>query len=89
MRIRSSTFDFARLGDERTIAAAVNIRKLAKRLGQDGQLPLDEGFRKVPSLPGPEEREQGGGMKAGSLPRREVDFTEYVLLLDARYQTRR
>lgn len=88
-RIRSSTFDFERLGAERAIAAAVNIRHLATRLGRGGQLPLDTGFRKVPSLPGPEEREAGGQMKAGSLPRREVDFTEYVLLLDARYQAGR
>ncbi len=89
LRIRSSTYDFGRLGADRAMAAAVNIRLLAQRLGLDGQLPLDSGFRKVPSLPGPEEQEEAGGMKARGLPRREVDFTEYVLLLDARYQARR
>jgi len=80
LRIRSNDFDFQRLGADRGIAAAVNIRTLALRLG-GADLPVDQGFRKVPSLPGPKDPTA----VASRVPRREVDFTEYVLLLDARH----
>ena len=51
------------------------------KLGRpDHPVELDEGFRRVQVMPGPKEKEQGGGVKPGTAPRRAVDFTEYALL---------
>lgn len=82
LRIRSSALDFAELfGSDVQIAATLNMRHLVSVLSpRDRELPLDVDFRKVQVLPGPQEREQAGGMKPGTVPRRAVDFTEYGLL---------
>ena len=87
LRLRSSSFDFRRLGAGRGIAAAMNMREVARRLGEapDG-LPIDEGFRRVTSLAGADEPDDAGsGSAERALPRREADFTEYVLLRGVRH----
>lgn len=81
LRIRSSEFDFRRLGDDREFAATLNMRVLARRLSPAvGPVAVDDGFRRVPVLPGPLDREQGGSVKPGTVPRRAIDFTEYSIL---------
>ena len=81
IRFRSDEFDFACLGDERGLAASLNLRRLLGWLAPepDEPIPLDEWFKRVPHVPGiPQPAEQGR-----PLSRREVEFTEYVLLVDA------
>jgi len=82
LRLRSTDFDFAALlGAQRQIAATLNMREIVRRLSPtDGPIQIDEGFRRVPVLAGPQEREQGGSLKPGTVSRRAVDFTEFVLL---------
>jgi hypothetical protein len=82
LRLRSSELDFAELlGDQRQIAATLNMRQLVARLSPSGRVvPINEGFRRVHVLPGPVEREEAGGMKPGTVSRRAVDFTEFSLL---------
>ncbi len=82
LRIRSSELDFVELlGGQAQIAATLNMRRLVQVLAPpDRGLTIDEGFRRVQVMPGPQEREEAGGMKPGTVPRRAVDFTEYSLL---------
>lgn len=82
LRFRSSERDFAALlGEQVQIAATLNMRRLVQMLAlPDRELAIDEGFRRVQVMPGPQEREEAGGMKPGTVPRRAVDFTEYSLL---------
>jgi hypothetical protein len=84
LRLRSDQFDFACLGAERTISAGVNMRAMLVWLSPDPDRPivLDEYFRRVPAVgvdrPGdrPDAKAGGGGLA------RELEFTEYVLILD-------
>jgi hypothetical protein len=87
IRIRSDSFDFSALGPDQGLSANLNLRKLLGQLTRDPAnpevlIPLDENFRKVPHLPGAGLGAAGG---PGSINRRELEFTEYVLLLDARH----
>ena len=77
-----NVFDFpALLGDDVQIAATLNMRTIIERVSPTGRaIEVDTGFRRVHVLPAPQEREEQGGMKAGVVPRRAVDFTEYSLL---------
>ncbi|MEE2829119.1 MAG: hypothetical protein VX498_08020 [Myxococcota bacterium] len=89
VRIRSDEFDFSCLGEIQALSANINLRRLLSWLTRDPDnpellIPLDESFKRVPHLPG-----AGGDIEVvpGERPlvRREVEFTEYVLLLDARH----
>jgi hypothetical protein len=82
IRVRSDRFDFSCLGGERALAAALNLRRLAGWVGQAGgaAIPVDERFKRVPHVPGLVGDDVGS---AHGWPRREVEFTEYVLLTDA------
>ena len=88
IRIRSDRFDFSFLGDELNLSADLNLRRLLSHLTRDPSnrelvVPLDENFRKVPHLPG---GSIGQPQTSSSIiNRRELEFTEYVLLLDARH----
>lgn len=90
LRLRSSAFDFPDLlGDDVQIAATLNMRAIIDRISPPGRpLEVDTGFRRVHVLPAPQEREEQGGMKAGVVPRRAVDFTEYSLLRGMALQPR-
>lgn len=81
LRFRSDEFDFSCLGGGRGLAASLNLRRLLGWLAQDADqpIPLDERFKRVAHVPGLPE----GGGDARRLTRREVEFTEYVLLVDA------
>jgi len=88
IRIRSDQFDFSFLGDELNLSADLNLRRLLSFLTHDPSnrelvIPLDENFRKVPHLPGSPIAGPGG--EGAVMNRRELEFTEYVLLLDARH----
>jgi hypothetical protein len=88
IRIRSDRFDFSFLGGQINLSANLNLRKLLSFLTRDPSnrelvVPLDEHFRKVPHLPGSAVTGAGGG--GASINRRELEFTEYGLLLDARH----
>jgi len=84
LRLRSDQFDFACLGAERTISAGVNMRAMLGWLSPDLEcpIPLDEYFRRVPAVGVdragdiPDVKAGGGGLA------RELEFTEYVLILD-------
>lgn len=82
LRLRSSDLDFSELlGDRLQIAATLNMRQVVERLAPKGRkVPINDGFRRVLILPGPREREEGGGLKPGTVSRRAVDFTEFSLL---------
>jgi hypothetical protein len=88
IRIRSDRFDFSFLGEELNLSADLNLRRLLSHLTRDPSnrelvVPLDENFRKVPHLPG---GSIGQPQTTSSvINRRELEFTEYVLLLDARH----
>ena len=81
IRIRSDEFDFSCLGADRGLAANLNLRQLLAWIAPDPGQPLllDERFKRVPHVPGTPS-DQGEGRQ---LTRREVEFTEYVLLTDA------
>lgn len=83
IRIRSDDFDFSCLGDGRTLAAALNLRVLLGWVAQDPEmpLPLDEHFRRVPHVAAGPAAE--AAVASRTVPSREVEFTEYVLLVDA------
>jgi hypothetical protein len=81
IRIRSDEFDFSCLGPDRALAASLNLRRLIAWLAPDPEEPLllDERFKRVAHIPGlPAEPGEGR-----QFSRREVEFTEYVLLVDA------
>ncbi len=78
IRVRSDDFDFRCLGDDRGLAAGLNLRILLKKLGIE---ELNDRFKRVPHVAGlPVE---GGDARGRPLTRREVEFTEYVLIVDA------
>jgi len=83
IRIRSDEFDFRSLGDDRGLAAGLNLRTLVRKLSPDADapLPLDDRFKRVPHVHGTPS--EGGDARGRPLTRREVEFTEYVLLADA------
>jgi hypothetical protein len=74
LRIRADRFDFRGLGEERTLSARKNLVLLVDHLGPP-PVPRDGAFRHLGHVSGPPN--QGGPS------RREVEFTEYVLLLRA------
>ncbi len=80
LRFRSDEFDFGCLGDGRGLAASLNLRRLLGWVAPDPDepIPLDERFKRVAHVPGLPESGEGR-----HVTRREVEFTEYVLLLDA------
>ena len=82
LRFRSDEFDFSCLGEDRGLAAGLNLRKLLSWLAPSGTdpVPLDERFKRVPHIPGLPPAQDGRAER--HLSRREVEFTEYVLLLD-------
>ncbi len=82
LRFRSDEFDFSCLGEDRGLAAGLNLRKLLGWLAPSGMdpVPLDERFKRVPHIPGVPPAQDGRAER--HLSRREVEFTEYVLLLD-------
>ncbi|MCP4867795.1 MAG: hypothetical protein GY898_03650 [Proteobacteria bacterium] len=84
LRIRSDQFDFDCLGGEATMAAHLNLRKLLAWLSPDAGAPLrvDDSFKRVPHAAGLGAR---GNLddEASLIASREIEFTEYVLLLDA------
>lgn len=83
IRIRSDEFDFRCLGDDRGLAAGLNLRILVRRMSPDPEspLPLNDRFKRVSHVPGTPS--EGGDSRGRPLTRREVEFTEYVLLADA------
>ena len=88
IRIRSDQFDFSALRADLGFSANLNLRKLLGQLTRNPAnpevlIPLDEHFRRVPHLPGSGLGAAAGG--PGAINRRELEFTEYVLLLDARH----
>ena len=88
IRMRSDQFDFTCLGPDRQLSANLNFRRMLSWLtpqpdNPEQVIPLDEAFRRVPHLPGAPI--QGPGPKPAIVDRREVEFTEYVLMLDARH----
>ena len=88
IRIRSDQFDFSFLGAERELSANLNLRSMLRHLTRDPSnedlvIPLEESFRRVPHLPGGPIGAPGG--LSTPINRRELEFTEYVLLLDARH----
>lgn len=88
IRLRSDRFDFSCLGDQRALSANMNLRTMLSWLSRDPSnpellIPVDEAFRRVPHLPGPPIEVPGSSREP--IQRREVEFTEYVLLLDARH----
>ncbi len=77
IRIRADDFDFRCLGARTDLSARLNLRRLVEALGRpDAPLAVDDAFRRVGHVPGPPPGE------AVRHSRREVEFTEYVLLLD-------
>ena len=90
IRIRSDRFDFDCLGEDRRLAASVNMRSMVRWLSPEASDPLrpDDSFKRIPFVAGMAAR---GDLdeEAARIPPREVDFTEYTLLLDAARRQRR
>jgi hypothetical protein len=86
IRIRSDRFDFACLGPARELAATLNMRKLTGWLAADpaAPIPLDERFKRLPRLHVAAHRGDGDG--SHPLPQREVEFTEYGLIVNAQHR---
>lgn len=84
VRVRSDRFDFSCLGGARKPAAAVNLRTLLSWLSPDPDVPLraDDSFRRIQRVQGPGARGELDP-EASRIPPREVDFTEYGLIVDA------
>ena len=82
LRLRVDQFDFSCLGKEKTLAARVNVNKLLLWLSpSEGPfLKLDDRFKRVPHLPASSPLMDGDAMAA---PQREIEFTEFVLLMGA------
>jgi hypothetical protein len=97
LRIRSDSFDFSVLGSGRGLSALLNLRRLLQRLAppDEAPIPVDERFRRVPRLlvhaRGGDSTDDDGAPAAPfptlqpppQVPEREVEFTEYSLILDA------
>jgi hypothetical protein len=84
VRVRSERFDFGCLGDGRKLAAAVNMRSMVRWLSPEASGPLrpDDSFKRIPAVSGMAARGELDD-EAARIPPREVDFTEYTLLLDS------
>lgn len=84
IRIRSDRFDFDCLRQARKLAAAVNMRAAIRWLSPEDKNPLrpDDSFKRIPAVAGMAARGELDD-EAVRIPPREVDFTEYTLLLDA------
>ncbi len=84
LRLRADRFDFSCLGEQRTISAEMNLRRVLKWLSLEPErcMPLDECFRRVPAVAMDKVSDGLEGASGGLLMAREVEFTEYVLLLD-------
>ncbi len=84
LRLRADCFDFSCLGDERSISAEQNLRSLLRWLSPDPEriIPLDECFKRVPSVATDKMGDGLLGAAGGALLAREVEFTEYALILD-------
>ncbi len=84
LRLRSDHFDFNCLGERRTVSAEVNLRMMLQWLAADPArpIPLDEYFRRVPAVAVDRPRDPSEGIGRGPLLARELEFTEYVLILD-------
>jgi hypothetical protein len=84
LRIRSDTFDFSCLEGDATLAPHLNLRKLLVWLSPDpdARLRLDDSFKRVPPAEGLAARGDLDA-EAAAIASREVEFTEFVLLLDA------
>lgn len=82
IRIRSDRFDFGCLGELRALASTVNMRRMLKWLSPvpDKSVELDERFRRVPHIDGSQRVEDEAH---SPVPRRELEFTEYGLILQA------
>ena len=83
LRLRADRFDFSCLGEARSISAEVNLRALLSWLSHDPQqmIPVDELFRRVPAVALDKSRDRVDGSSASGLSAREIEFTEYVLIL--------
>ena len=86
VRIRSDRFDFGCLGSNRELAAALNLRRMLTWLSPDAMrpLPLDERFKRVPRLRVSAPQPQADGV--APVPQRELEFTEYGLILNAQHR---
>jgi hypothetical protein len=84
LRLRADRFDFSCLGEERGISAEQNLRTLLRWLSPDSEriIPLDEHFKRVASVATDKMRDGLEGAAGGGLLAREVEFTEYGLILD-------
>ncbi len=86
IRIRSDRFDFGCLGSARELAATLNLRRMLSWLSADPAeaLPLDERFKRVPRLRVSSNRSTPDG--DSPVPQRELEFTEYGLILNAQHR---
>ncbi len=85
IRVRSDEFDFSCLGEQRGLAAGLNLRTLLKWLSPspDQAIELNDRFKRVSHVPGvPPSQDKDTGRL---LSRRELEFTEFVLLTDAEF----
>jgi len=84
LRLRSDHFDFSCLGADWTISAMVNMRTMLRWLSADphSAIPLDEYFRRVPAVGVDRPRDVPDGLGSRRCLARELEFTEYVLILD-------
>ena len=84
LRLRADRFDFTCLGEERGISADQNLRTLLQWLPPEPErrIPLDEHFKRVASVATDKARDGAEGATGGALLAREVEFTEYGLILD-------
>lgn len=84
VRLRADRFDFSCLGEARSISAEMNLRAMLSWLSPDPQhrIPLDECFRRVPAVAVDRSRDSLDGASGSGLAAREVEFTEYVLILN-------
>jgi hypothetical protein len=84
LRLRADRFDFSCLGEARSISAEMNLRAVLRWLSPDPQrtIPVDEFFRRVPAVAVDRARDSIDGSSSSGLSAREVEFTEYVLILN-------
>ena len=83
LRIRADHFDFECLGADKGFAAAVNLRDLLGWLaaGPDQPVRFDDCFKRVTRMHGNAARGDVSD-EAAAIPTAELEFSEYVLLLD-------
>jgi hypothetical protein len=85
IRLRSDRFDFGCLGPARELAATLNLRKMLSWLSPDPStpLPLDERFKRVAHL---RVAASQGGDGDLAVPQRELEFTEYGMIVNAQHR---